>query len=299
MAKRLSCLCFGAIQSSVISITNNLFDIASAPDPQQLLDIMRDEVLNEAEAAHDALWERDMMRRLSHVDSALKESIRCNGFLARGIIKSVHAKEGIDLPDGTHIPYGVKVGVQAWSIHHDEDVYEDASKYDAFRHVKAADRRDVMTSDSASSAASSSGSDSDSDSGSSLDAAHLRRRRVGASADGQEKKSGDNLLVKTSSKFLGFSHGKQSWYVFPSNLLFKLFSQTLGDADRLSHSPGRFFAANQLKLILAHIAMLYEIEPIAERPVNKWFVGSIAPPMWETLRVRRRKDGLNIASMEP
>lgn len=61
-------------------------------------------------------------------------------------------------------------------------------------------------------------------------------------------------------------------------------------ADILStSSPGRFFAANQLKLTLAHIALYYEIEPIAARPVNKWFVGSMSPPLGDTLRVRRRK----------
>ncbi len=57
----------------------------------------------------------------------------------------------------------------------------------------------------------------------------------------------------------------------------------------LSVSPGRFFAANQLKLTLAYIMKNYEIEPIAKRPETKWFAGSMAPPMHETMRVRRRK----------
>jgi hypothetical protein len=54
-------------------------------------------------------------------------------------------------------------------------------------------------------------------------------------------------------------------------------------------SPGRFFATTQLKIALGHIALFYDIEPIPERPVNKWFFGHIAPPLTETLRVRRRK----------
>lgn len=79
-------------------------------------------------------------------------------------------------------------------------------------------------------------------------------------------------------------------------LLFKQVAATILSHERVkllirlpTHSPGRFFAANQLKLTLAHIAMHYEIEPIEKRPANKWFVGSMAPPLGETLRVRRRK----------
>lgn len=62
-----------------------------------------------------------------------------------------------------------------------------------------------------------------------------------------------------------------------------------GEVANNPSSPGRFFAANQLKLTLAHVALHYDIEPVAERPANKWFVGSMAPPMWSTLRVRRRR----------
>ena len=54
-------------------------------------------------------------------------------------------------------------------------------------------------------------------------------------------------------------------------------------------SPGRFFAAQQLKLVLAHIAQNYEIEPIAKRPANHWFVGSSGPPLDATIRIRRRE----------
>jgi hypothetical protein len=55
------------------------------------------------------------------------------------------------------------------------------------------------------------------------------------------------------------------------------------------YSPGRFFAANQMKLTLAHIALHYEIEQLPERPENLWFVSSMGPPFSQTIRVRRRK----------
>jgi hypothetical protein len=55
------------------------------------------------------------------------------------------------------------------------------------------------------------------------------------------------------------------------------------------YSPGRFFAAQQLKLLLAHVAMNYEIQPIATRPANSWFVGSSGPPLDITIKIRRRE----------
>jgi hypothetical protein len=54
------------------------------------------------------------------------------------------------------------------------------------------------------------------------------------------------------------------------------------------HSPGRFFASQQLKLTLAYIALNYEIKPIPSRPENKWFVGSSGPPLDATICIRRR-----------
>jgi hypothetical protein len=56
----------------------------------------------------------------------------------------------------------------------------------------------------------------------------------------------------------------------------------------LFNSPGRFFASHLLKCILAQVALKYEIEPIDKRPENVWFNNLIGPPMWSTLRVRRR-----------
>ena len=58
-------------------------------------------------------------------------------------------------------------------------------------------------------------------------------------------------------------------------------------ADR-NRSPGRFFASQQLKLVLAYIALNYDIQPIACRPDNQWFVGSSGPPLGEKISIRRR-----------
>ncbi|KAK8050778.1 cytochrome P450 [Apiospora phragmitis] len=230
IATRFAILCFAAIQSSVITLTNAVFDIASSPDCASFLDTMRREVLSETATPNTTgpLWSRAMMARLAHVDSALRESLRLNGFIERGIMKMVVAPGGVTLPDGSHVPRGTKVGISGWSVHHDNDIYANATTYDAFRFAKGS---------------------------------------FNSSAPRNGDGNGNNkpkALVNTSEHFMGFSHG--------------------------SHAcPGRFFAANQMKIALGHIALLYEIEPVAERPKNQWFFGHIAPPLGETLRVRRRK----------
>ncbi len=53
--------------------------------------------------------------------------------------------------------------------------------------------------------------------------------------------------------------------------------------------PGRFFAANELKLLLAYMVLNYDIEPLKERPSGRWVVNNILPPMKATINVRRRK----------
>ncbi|KAI0148651.1 cytochrome P450 [Xylariaceae sp. FL1272] len=224
IASRFSVLAFAAIQSSVITLTNTLFDIAASPNCASWLASMREEVIRETEGSGNTIngacqlgWTRNILSRMTHVDSALRESLRLNGFIERGIMKMVVAPEGVTLPDGSHIPFGTKVGISGYSVHHDEANYANAMQYDAFRFAR----------------------------------------------DQSEDKKPQGL-INTSDKFMGFSHG--------------------------SHAcPGRFFATNQLKIALGHIALLYEIEPMPERPVNKWFFGHIAPPLTETLRVRRRK----------
>jgi cytochrome P450 len=182
IAARFSVLAFAAIQSSVITLTNALFDLATSSRCAESLASMRDEVLHETKTAYDELvtgasqqpvWSKTALSRMKHVDSALRESLRVNGFIERGILKMVVAPGGLTLPDGSHVPRGTKVGVSGYSVHHDEANYTHAMRYDAFRFV---DNQET----------------------------------------GVEKRP--RGLVNTSEKFLGFSHGSHAWYVPPPQL---------------------------------------------------------------------------------
>ena len=61
-------------------------------------------------------------------------------------------------------------------------------------------------------------------------------------------------FVSTSLDYLPFGHGRNAWYV-----LFRGFSCALLDAQ-LVVSPGRFFVANQMKTMLAHIVLAYDVK---------------------------------------
>jgi len=55
------------------------------------------------------------------------------------------------------------------------------------------------------------------------------------------------------------------------------------------YSPGRFFVAHELKMILAYLVNNYEIKPISERPKPQWLGQNIIPPLQAKIEVRRRK----------
>lgn len=71
-------------------------------------------------------------------------------------------------------------------------------------------------------------------------------------------------IVTTSETYLAFGHGRHA-------------------------CPGRFFAAVELKMLLAYILTYYDIKPLASRPPNFVFGGTTLPPMQATIQVRRRK----------
>lgn len=208
----------------MISITNTLFDLASSPDSEELLTTMRDEVLAEAvphakassivdakppsnvdirdstdpslhprrlPIASTSSWGKAALARMTHIDSALRESMRLNGFVARGIMKMVVAPGGVTLPDGSRIPYGTKVGIQAYSVHRDEDLYDDANTYNAFRFVSRPGGRKADHDNGPEGSISATGSETESTKG---------------RGSGQPQ-----ALVSTSPTFLAFSHGPNAW----------------------------------------------------------------------------------------
>ncbi|MCJ1387467.1 hypothetical protein MMC18_000310 [Xylographa bjoerkii] len=238
ISKRLAVLQFAAIITSIITMTNVLFDLASSSMFKEYWTRLREEV-DCILAEDDRSWTHRGITKMVRMDSTIKESLRMGGVVSRGLMKKVVATEGIRLPGGIHLPYGVQVGVSSYTTQRDESVYPDPHTYNAFRFCK---------SDTAGTEVGS----NEHTLGSIPETALAPARDMYAP------------FVKTTETFMAFSHGRNA-------------------------CPGRFFAANQLKLALAYIVLNYDIEPIPAREPHLWFVNSIAPPMKATLRVKRRR----------
>ena len=70
-----------------------------------------------------------------------------------------------------------------------------------------------------------------------------------------------------------------------------IISWSLAKADyRIYCSPGRFFAANELKAILAHILLNYDVKMAngGGRPENMWFGRSALPNTKAEMLFRKR-----------
>lgn len=70
-------------------------------------------------------------------------------------------------------------------------------------------------------------------------------------------------VVTGGDTFLGFGYGKHS-------------------------CPGRFFAAHEMKLLLAHVVQQYDIEFLPERPMQQTIMETKLPSSSACIRVRLR-----------
>lgn len=133
ITKRLSVLSFALIQSSVITITNALFDIACSPKSAEIQQSLREEIQRVTADNPGKEWEKGSLAKMIRLDSTFRESMRLWGFVSRGVMKKVMAPEGITLPSGDFLPQGTNVGVTSYAVQHDESVYQNAFSFDPFR----------------------------------------------------------------------------------------------------------------------------------------------------------------------
>ncbi|KAE9985419.1 hypothetical protein EG327_004712 [Venturia inaequalis] len=220
ITKRLAVLSFALIQSSVITITNAIFDIACSPISADIQQSLREEIQRVMADSPGKEWEKGSLAKMTRLDSTFRESMRLWGFVSRGVMKKVVAPEGITLQSGDFLPQGTNVGVTSYAVQHDESVYDNAFSFDPFRFSRPLEEPLV-------------------------------------------KGARPLPMVTTTDDFMAFSHGRHA-------------------------CPGRFFASTQLKILLAQIILNYDIAPLAKRPENLWFNNTMAPPMWDSLKVRRR-----------
>ncbi|KAH6706546.1 cytochrome P450 [Leptodontidium sp. MPI-SDFR-AT-0119] len=236
IVKRLMVINFAAIHTSTFTATNILFDLFSSPTAAEDVKEIREEIQTVL-AENNGKWDKNAVAKLIKTDSAVRESLRISTFMSHGMDRMVVDPKGVTMNDGLHLPQGTRIGTSTYSIHHDNNVYENARTYDAFRFSRVR--------------------------------AGVTKSSVGDGVMNKEDLAkvleAKNLsTVTTSDTFLSFGHGRHA-------------------------CPGRFFAATEMKLLLAYIVLNYDVKPFDTRPANTFLAGSILPPMKATISVKRRK----------
>ena len=250
LAERVLAVNFAAIHTSTFSITNAIFDLVATDPSQNYLGQLREEA-TEIVHADNNKWTKAGLAKMYKTDSALRESSRIGSFLGTGLIRKVMVPEGITAPNGTFFPYGSYISIPTNGIHNDPGHYPDAATYHPFRFS--------VQRESSSDPPSPSASGEDTFNPPSTAAAHGRS----PSKTEEYIKKANLSFVSTSPIFHPFGHGRHA-------------------------CPGRFFAAHELKLMLAYMVTHYDFEPLEKRPPSKWIGTSLVPPLKEKVRIRRR-----------
>ena len=166
------------------------------------------------------------------------------------------------LSDGTFLPAGTHVACNGVATHYDENYYRDASKFDGFRFVKSDPERE--------------GRD------------EVEKVVEGEGKDAKEPANIRDRVVSTSLDFLTFGHGRHAWYVRTYNFLPRSTPSHLIPL----RSPGRFFAANELKTMLAYLVMNYDIRLESHdgkaKPLALHFASATIPDPKARVLFRRR-----------
>ncbi|KAI9762496.1 MAG: hypothetical protein M1840_001220 [Geoglossum simile] len=242
---------FAGIHTTLSSTTSAIFDLYSSPPQKRYIDMLREE------AAHvlsedGGVWTKTGLAKMVKIGSALRESSRLEGGISR-IARKVIAPEGLAL-GSFHVPQGFNVGAPAWAIHHDEDIYSNPYEYDPLRFSPLGEDFEAT---------------SHADAKGHADGSEPSGNDVNQAVEAETAHHKNESLTTTKGTFLHFGLGRHAWIA--------------------KSSPGRFFSAAQMKLIMAYILLNYEVQPLVARPPNTFAVSNIIPPTKASIKIRRRR----------
>ncbi|RYP77946.1 hypothetical protein DL771_000805 [Monosporascus sp. 5C6A] len=149
LSRRIMALNFAAIHTTTLTTCNLLLDIFSHSATVSLL---RDESLASS-ARWNKTWNHTRLNQMMRLDSALRESLRLWGLVAKAMSRKVMHPDGITLPSGQHLPQGVTVCVSGWGLHHDEGVYPQPFEFVHDRFMRSSSEVGKKTTDTGQAAA--------------------------------------------------------------------------------------------------------------------------------------------------
>lgn len=137
MAARILLLNAFALHTTAFAITHMVLDLVGlgSKHGSHVIANLRQEI-REVLAAHGdhGEWNKRALAQLEKLDSTFRESQRINTVLSVGPLRIVGAEDGVETPSGVYVPKGYQVGIPAYSIHFDEDIWgPDAGDFKPFR----------------------------------------------------------------------------------------------------------------------------------------------------------------------
>ncbi|TGJ87898.1 hypothetical protein E0Z10_g821 [Xylaria hypoxylon] len=255
------------LSASSIHTTSNLttdciYDLAVH---QEMQDVLREEA-TEVFAGEDA-WERkDSIAKLKKMDSFIKESQRLSGNITSFIRKVM---KPIDLSDGTHLASGTSLLTALAGISFDERYFPDPEVFDGLRFWKLRQQQQSPTPTRSSSPTP-------------LTRSHSSVTETPATP------SRPAIISSSSSP----ASSQSPTYLNPSKYHFTSIGDTNQNFGLGKHAcPGRFFAAQEIKLILSYLLLNYDIKlrDGEARPNPVVFMMTKSPSQTAEVLFRRRK----------
>lgn len=112
--------------------TNLLLDILSADIHIDIFELLHLEAASIIKSEDD-WWSPAAIKSMVKTDSTIRESLRMGPLQSRGLLRKVLPKEGIKLPDGTHLAQGIWIGVPVQALQRNEEIYSNANSFQPLR----------------------------------------------------------------------------------------------------------------------------------------------------------------------
>ncbi|KAI6855675.1 hypothetical protein KC338_g8761 [Hortaea werneckii] len=136
LSRRLALMIPAAFPAVKSATTNALYDLLSTDPESGVLEVLHNEIASALESCAQGWADPALLSRLGYLESAIRESFRCNPVSLIVAERKVLARGGIDLPSGDHLPFGTILGVPTIGVHTDDEIYKNGIQYDPFRFRK-------------------------------------------------------------------------------------------------------------------------------------------------------------------
>ena len=147
LVKRLCLANLSSMQQTTFAAINLVLDIIGSDVEFNTVAVLRDEVnrvLGVDVGTRGQAWTKTNFSKLVACDSVIRESMRLHSFGNRALLRVVMA-DGVRTEDGIELPKGSLVSVLSYPIHQNEDLFEDATKFDPLRYTRRRDNGNADT----------------------------------------------------------------------------------------------------------------------------------------------------------